>query len=62
MATEVQTLLPILNDRVRIESDFDEALLQNGFGTLLRAETTTLQVNVGKRCNQAACFCSVARS
>ena len=59
MATEVQTLLPILNDRVRIESDFDEALLQNGLGPLLRGETATLQVNVGKRCNQACHHCHV---
>lgn len=59
MATEVQTLLPVLDDRVRVGADFEEMLFQNGLGSLRRGETTTLQVNVGKRCNQACHHCHV---
>jgi radical SAM/Cys-rich protein len=59
MATDVQTLLPILDDRDRINSDFEDVLLQHGLGLLRRGETTTLQINVGKRCNQACHHCHV---
>lgn len=59
MATDIQTILPILNERVGVGPDFDEALLQIGMGPLRREETTTLQVNVGKRCNQACHHCHV---
>jgi radical SAM/Cys-rich protein len=38
---------------------FDEALLQHGCGPLLRGEATTLQINVGKLCNQACHHCHV---
>ena len=39
--------------------DFDEVLTEHGLGSLRRASTVTLQVNVGKRCNQACHHCHV---
>ncbi len=39
--------------------DFDGVLREHGFGPLRRAAVTTLQVNVGKRCNQACHHCHV---
>jgi len=42
----------------RSEPHFDRALAERGH-TLRRAETTTLQVNVGKLCNQACHHCHV---
>src|SRR5947208_6391204 len=39
--------------------DFDGALAACGAAPLLRGPTTTLQVNVGKRCNQACHHCHV---
>ena len=39
--------------------DFDEILIEHGLGSLRRASTVTLQVNVGKRCNQACHHCHV---
>jgi radical SAM/Cys-rich protein len=39
--------------------DFASALEAHGFGGLRRAPLTTLQVNVGKRCNQACHHCHV---
>ncbi len=39
--------------------DFDATLAAHGFGGLRRASATTLQVNVGKRCNQACHHCHV---
>jgi len=38
---------------------FDDALAREGLGPLRRAEPRTLQVNVGKRCNQACHHCHV---
>ena len=38
---------------------FLRALRENGVQELLRAETTTLQINVGKLCNQACHHCHV---
>lgn len=38
---------------------FSQALREHGLADLLRAETTTLQVNVGKLCNQACHHCHV---
>ena len=38
---------------------FDDALVREGLGRLRRAEPRTLQVNVGKRCNQACHHCHV---
>ena len=59
MATAIQTFLPVLDVRTPVRPDFEDLLFQNGFGPLLREETTTLQVNVGKRCNQACHHCHV---
>src|SRR5258708_5564459 len=38
---------------------FAQTLRENGQAELLRAETTTLQINVGKLCNQACHHCHV---
>jgi radical SAM/Cys-rich protein len=38
---------------------FDEELVQHGCGPLLRGDATTLQINVGKLCNQACHHCHV---
>lgn len=59
MATAIQTFLPVPNVWTLVRPDFEDVLFQNGFGPLLREETTTLQVNVGKRCNQACHHCHV---
>lgn len=56
MAAETK-ILPILNESV--DADFDEALQQHGIPRLRRKEVTTLQVNVGKFCNQACHHCHV---
>ena len=56
MATEA---LPILGQSRAKAHDFDATLLQHGLGTLTRVETTTLQINVGKLCNQACHHCHV---
>ncbi|MGH7915379.1 MAG: arsenosugar biosynthesis radical SAM (seleno)protein ArsS [Candidatus Binataceae bacterium] len=40
-------------------ANFDQLLSQNGLGSLTRAKATTLQVNVGKLCNQACHHCHV---
>jgi radical SAM/Cys-rich protein len=42
--------------------DFEETLVRHGCGPLLRDETTTLQINVGKLCNQACHHCHVEAS
>lgn len=53
------------NAQARLQSDpassvdFDQALSRHGLGSLTRAKTTTLQVNVGKLCNQACHHCHV---
>jgi radical SAM/Cys-rich protein len=47
------------NDACTSQPRFDEALAAHGLGPLARAHTTTLQVNVGKRCNQACHHCHV---
>ncbi len=39
--------------------DFDRVLAEHGLPALSRAELTTLQVNLGKRCNQACRHCHV---
>lgn len=58
MAAET-TLFPILNSAVETEKDFEETLHRHGIAELRRAEVTTLQVNVGKLCNQACHHCHV---
>src|SRR5476649_2213330 len=40
-------------------ADFRDALRQHGLGELRRHELTTLQINVGKLCNQACHHCHV---
>jgi radical SAM/Cys-rich protein len=54
---EKTTLLPILNRTPA--ADFDGALRQHGLGELRRREVSTLQINVGKLCNQACHHCHV---
>jgi radical SAM/Cys-rich protein len=39
--------------------DFDRILVRHGCGPLCREQTTTLQINVGKLCNQACHHCHV---
>jgi len=51
------TLLPILNGPA--SADFRDTLRQHGLGELRRREVTTLQINVGKLCNQACHHCHV---
>lgn len=48
-----------LEANVRHGPDFDATLERQGCGSLLREETTTLQINVGKLCNQACHHCHV---
>ena len=58
--TLVGSPLPILPFRGDGYADgFLLALRENGVQELLRAETTTLQINVGKLCNQACHHCHV---
>jgi radical SAM/Cys-rich protein len=40
-------------------TDFDAALARHGLAPLARADAGTMQVNVGKRCNQACHHCHV---
>lgn len=54
---EKTTLLPILNGSASV--DFRDTLRQHGLGELRRREVTTLQINVGKLCNQACHHCHV---
>lgn len=42
-----------------LASSFDDALAEHGLGVLTRAAPHTLQVNVGKLCNQACHHCHV---
>lgn len=51
------TLLPIWNGSA--SADFRDTLRQHGLGELRRREVTTLQINVGKLCNQACHHCHV---
>ncbi len=56
MAAET-TLLPILN--ASMDADFDSALRRHDLPPLRRGQVTTLQINVGKLCNQACHHCHV---
>ena len=58
MATQTKAL-NILNDYVLSAPSFDSTLRDHGFGALQRSEVTTLQINVGKLCNQACHHCHV---
>src|SRR5258708_18653577 len=51
------TLLPILDGPASV--DFRDTLRQHGVANLRRREVTTLQINVGKLCNQACHHCHV---
>lgn len=59
MSTESEDLITGMNVQKHEQPDFENVLLQSGCGQLLRGDTTTLQVNVGKRCNQACHHCHV---
>ncbi|MGC2742964.1 MAG: arsenosugar biosynthesis radical SAM (seleno)protein ArsS [Candidatus Angelobacter sp.] len=54
---EKTALLPILS--AAPAADFQGTLRQHGLGELRRREVTTLQINVGKLCNQACHHCHV---
>lgn len=58
MATHSKTF-NILNECPVPATDFDSTLREHGFGTLRRLNVTTLQVNIGKLCNQACHHCHV---
>ena len=59
MAAETK-VLPILNPSIHVEApDFEGTLQQNGLEPLRRGAVTTLQINVGKLCNQACHHCHV---
>jgi radical SAM/Cys-rich protein len=51
--------LRILQSGTELRADFEQALSQHCCGTLVRSETATLQINVGKLCNQACHHCHV---
>ncbi len=60
MATRTVNELRVLNDRpTPAGPDFDAELAAHSLGPLTRTKTTTLQVNVGKLCNQACHHCHV---
>ena len=61
MSTGLPVLQPGLNGRPRIDVDFDETLCAHGM-ELQAATVDTLQVNVGKLCNQACKHCHVDAS
>jgi radical SAM/Cys-rich protein len=50
--------LTVLNESIP-PADFTSALARHGMAPLRRLETTTLQINVGKLCNQACHHCHV---
>ena len=54
-----QTALPILDNATQYAPDFQQTLEVQGCGTLVREEPKTLQINVGKFCNQACHHCHV---
>jgi radical SAM/Cys-rich protein len=55
----LKTAFPILQNVRTFAPDFDHTLKENGCGILVRHETKTLQINVGKFCNQACHHCHV---
>lgn len=54
-----KTVLPILHGNRNCAPDFDQALKDSGCEVLARDEVKTLQINVGKFCNQACHHCHV---
>ncbi|HEY2971598.1 MAG TPA: arsenosugar biosynthesis radical SAM (seleno)protein ArsS [Pyrinomonadaceae bacterium] len=61
MSTVLPVIQPALNPQPRTETDFDEKLAAHGI-ELRAAKVDTLQVNVGKLCNQACKHCHVDAS
>lgn len=58
MATQTNPF-HILNDDELLAPEFESVLREEGFGALRRHEVKTLQINVGKLCNQACHHCHV---
>lgn len=58
MATQYKTL-NVLHEPAVPAADFDSALREHGFAGLQRFAVSTLQINVGKLCNQACHHCHV---
>ncbi|MGE5325219.1 MAG: arsenosugar biosynthesis radical SAM (seleno)protein ArsS [Actinomycetota bacterium] len=58
MATQTKPF-HILNDDQLLAPDFESVLRQQGLGRLRRQHVKTLQINVGKLCNQACHHCHV---
>jgi radical SAM/Cys-rich protein len=54
-----KTVLPILQSERLCGPDFEQALNEYGWERLAREEVKTLQINVGKFCNQACHHCHV---
>jgi radical SAM/Cys-rich protein len=52
-------VLPILDNGRNFAPDFEQMLRENGCEVLARDEVKTLQINVGKFCNQACHHCHV---
>ncbi len=59
MASVENVVLPILEAPPRAVADFAVALAHHGWHELRRDTITTLQINVGKLCNQACHHCHV---
>ena len=59
MATEKNNALRILGSPGRAYAAFDAVLAEYGFFPFVRDQLKTLQVNVGKLCNQACQHCHV---
>lgn len=58
MADVLNSTLPILMEKP-CAADFEAALAAHHLGPLLREETRTMQINLGKLCNQACHHCHV---
>jgi radical SAM/Cys-rich protein len=52
-------VLPILDGGRRFAPDFDQVLRENAYEGVVRDEVKTLQINVGRFCNQACHHCHV---
>lgn len=60
MASRAANPLPVLTIHGAIQGfDFQQSLAAHGIGPLMRRQAKTLQVNVGKLCNQACHHCHV---
>jgi radical SAM/Cys-rich protein len=56
--SQPDALLPVINNW-HIDRQFSTVLRERGFPVLRKAEITTLQINIGKVCNQACHHCHV---